>query len=487
MKKTLSLVLVLVMLLAQLVIPASAISVIDEWEDPYKRLDVKSVSVEVKKDLIENIDGDYLYPEYEKEQFFYDVYYTYAIYTVVYENGEVETGEQYDLYGDLLLSDTQEKQPWGLGKHTVTGVYRGFKFEFQVEVIENPVASIKAVAKKPLVEGWDAYTDVYYGEDGEAPPVSYTSYSVYDAEPYFTIKMKDGTVVKGTDEEIFNQTGYWTFDIHDQRTNPLKVGKNKVKFEYLGKAFECEVEILPNPYKSVTLKGENELYLAFEGIDKKDSYETKIVSAFVYDWNYVTGDYYAEITTDDEKIYDIVIYSDKDANGDSTLNKNVSIAIGPLVTNTLESCNYFKLAYESSVILVEVMDYYQLSEKMSGKKFEGYNAEKSNLNDIVALSAMIGAKDDNYDVTDKGIAYKLSVEEAQEAVKNVFGITDIDVKKSDFYKPLTQKIKVEKSWMTSYYYSDEALTFKDGKWVDTAKVFDAVALSIPTEGVPLTF
>ncbi len=476
MKKLLSFMLVSVMILTQLALPTFALDYADdEWVDPYEGLAVESVSVEVNKTLIENVDGGIYGTEYEdgtvEEQFYYDTYYAEPTYTVVYENGDTEIGDEYTLYGDLWLYDTQDEEPWGVGKHTVTGYYRDFEFTFEVEVVENPVKSITAVAQKPIVDGWDIYYDMYIDDNEENPPVAYVAYNVYGAEPVFTITMKDGTVVKGTDEEIFEQTGYWTFDVNDQYVNPLKVGKNTVTFEYLGNTCECEIEILPNPYKSVSIKGENEVYLVFEGIDEKDSYETKIVETYFYDVD-MDGTWYAEIVTADEKTYDVIIYSELDENGNATLNKNVSIYIGTFTTNTLENCNYFKVNMEIGSFLYGALTYYEVSEEITGKQFNGYNAEEeADINDLVALSTYIVEDYDNYyDYDDYGV-YKLSVDEVAKNIEKAFGIADADVKESDFYNWF-RGVEVKDPWNTALYSSDEELVFENDKWVATAIILN---------------
>ena len=117
MKKVLSFMLVSVMLLTQLALPTFALDYADnEWDDPYEGLAVESVSVEVNKTLIENVDGGIYGIEYEdgtvEEQFYYDTYYAEPTFTVVYENGDTEIGDEYTLYGDLWLYDTQDEEPW---------------------------------------------------------------------------------------------------------------------------------------------------------------------------------------------------------------------------------------------------------------------------------------------------------------------------------------------------------------------------------------
>ncbi len=331
------------------------------------------------------------------------------------------------------------------------------------------VKSVTAVAQKTLVEGWDAYIDMYFDEDEEKPPVPYEN--IYAAEPVFTITLKDGTVIKGTDEEIYDQTGYWTYDINNQYENPLKVGKNTVKFEFLNIEVDCEIEIVPNPYKSVSIKGENEVYLVFEGVDEKDSYETKIESVWFYDGPYENA-YDAEIVTESGDSYYVLVFSELDENGIPTLNKNVGIHIGPFTTNTLENCNYFKMCMDMGSILYGALTYYEVSEEITGKQFNGYNAdEEADINDLVALSTFIVGDYEDYVEYDGYGVYKLSTDDVEKNIEKVFGITGVDSKQSDFYKFL-RGIEVKEPWNTVLYWSDEELAFENDKWIITSKVFN---------------
>lgn len=471
MKKVLSVMLVLVMLLTQLVIPSFAISY-DDWADPYEGLAVESVTVTATKALIENIDGweNDIFDENGEitgAYFYYDTYCAEIYATVVYENGAVEEGYVYDLYGYHDMYDNQYEEPWGPGKHQVTFVYRDFETELEVEVVETPVKSVSAVAQKPLVEGWDGGTYTYEDEDGNE--IEETYYYFMRSEPVFTVTMKDGTVIVGDEYELYEQTGYWIdYDV-DQEENPFEIGKNTVEFSFLGVPCQCEIEVVPNPYKSVSIKGENEVYLVFEGIDEKDTYETKIIDVSYYS-GLVDGSMEADILTEDGEEYYVMINSENE-DGYATLNKNVSLDIGPFTTNVLESCNYFRAAYMSETALWYSTAYYETSEQASGKQFNGYNAdEEVDIDHLVALSTYMGVYYQDYKYTDYGIEYKLSVEDAEKNIEDVFGITDVDVKQSDFCN-LFGKITV-KQYGTSYDARDAEMVFEDGKWIAVADVYD---------------
>ena len=458
MKKLLSVALVLVMLLTQFAIPSFADVADDSWyEDPYAGLDVKSVSVEVQRNLIENVDGYYMMNEdgTTSDDFYYDVYYAEPVLTVVYENGETEVDTAYNMSGDLLFFDTQEEKAWLLGKHVVTGSYRDYEFTFEVEVVETPVKSMSAVAQKSLVEGWDSLEDSYIDENGNE--IVYQLYHVYLAEPVFTITMKDGTVYKGTDEEINEQTGYWTYEVVEQMEKPLKVGKNAVKFTYLGVECECEIKITPNPYESITLSGENEAVLEFNGVDKKDSFKTKIVS---WDGSYGEGELWGTIVTEDGKEYWVNGTCYMDENGKTYPGKNITLEIGPMTTNTLESNNWIAANLISQDVLYYLMSYYSVNEN-----FKAYfSDEEKNIDDLVAISTYVCEQDPKGENED-GYVHTLKVDEVEENIETVFGLTDVDVKKSSFYSWLSRKVVVEEPFDNGVWCSVNTFVHEEDKWI----------------------
>lgn len=463
MKKLLSVMLVLVMLLTQLALPSFAygedgfgdIFWEDEWVDPYEGLEVKSVTVEAQRPLIENLDGYYDFNEDGEEIFIYDVYYAEPVFTVVFENGEEEIGGIDDLYEGIFFDDYQYETPWSIGKHQVTGSYRDAEFSFEVEVVETPVKSVTVVAQKSLVEDWDSYTDYYYDENDNE--IAYTGYNLYAAEPVFTVTMKDGTVFSGTDDELYEQTGESTYEAIDQLENPLKVGKNTVKFAYMGVECECEIEIVPNPYESITISGENELILEFKGVKEEDSFKTKIVN-----WDGVCedGGAWGYVTTEDGKQYWIDYYCYMDEDGYTYLNKDVSMQIGPFTTNTLETNNWLLAYFSAQDIFYYSMSYYKANEN-----FRGYFSEEEiNIDDIVAISTYVCEMEPAGE-NENGLVHTLKVSEVEENIETVFGLTDVDVKASSFYNKLTRRVVVEEPFDNGIEYFVNGFVFEEGKWV----------------------
>lgn len=477
MKKVLSFMLALAMLMTQFVMPVFADAAGDDYwyDDPYEGLEVESVTVTVSEPLIENASGWYEdvcdeNGEVTDTFFYYDVDYANPTVTVVYENGDVEEDSPYNLYGDVEIYDDQYEKAWGLGKHSVTLVYRGVEATFEVEVVETPVKSVTAVAQNKLVDGLDSWEDVYTDDEGNE--VETTLYYWGRVEVLFTVTMKDGTVIKGNEYEIYDQTGYGVNYNIDQYENPFVIGKNKVEYTFMNVSCEGVIEVVPNPYKGVTLKGENEAYLVFEGIDEKDTYETKITEVYFYELR-SEGCYYATIFTDDEKFYDVMFYCDIDNDGYAILNKNVCIEIGPFTTNTLETCNYFKAEYIRESITYNSVNYYATCEAMIDKSFNGYSAEEPDIDHLIALSTYSGRHYSEVEYSDFGMIYKLTVEECEKNIEEIFGITDVDVKDSDFYnrKLFGGEVVVE-YYSSSVYPEKVEMVFKDDKWVITSNIFD---------------
>jgi hypothetical protein len=461
MKKLLSLALVLVMLLTQFAFPSFA-DVADKGEDPFKNQKVVSIEIEQTRPLYVNADGWYVdcsYKDHKHDQFFeYDLYNDIFVYTVTYKNGEIEKGTTSELYGDLTIEDTQSENHWMMGKDYYMSVtYRNMKYNFTPEMAASPVAKVTAVAQKSLVEGWDSYVD--YSEELKD---EYPSYYLYDAEPVFTVTMKDGTVYKGTDNELYEQTGFYTYEAESQAKKPLKVGKNTVKFTFMGVEFNCEIEILPNPYKSVKISGENELILEFEGVDKKDSFKTKAVQ-----WEGWIDEYCAwgDIKTENGKTYSVEYYCGADESGILTPDKEVSLQIGPFRTNTLKTNNWLLAYMTAEEVAYNSMAYYLASENLTGTRFKNYfKDEEYNIDDLVAISTYIC--DENPSGTNEdGYVHSLKVDAVEKNIKSVFGLTDVNVKKSSFYSILWRKVMLEQSYDNGHSLYANDLVFEDGKWV----------------------
>ncbi|MBQ4645565.1 MAG: hypothetical protein IJB72_07380 [Clostridia bacterium] len=474
MKKKLSLLLVLVLLLAQFVVPASAfLDDEEEWIDPYEGLEITSISAVAGRSLIFNCDGywDECFCNGDDGEgyFRYSVFDAEPVFTVVYEDGSEEAGYTYDLLGDMWFEDDQCENHWGIGKHTVTVYYRDVPCELEVEVVESPVESLTAVPQKALVEGWDSYEDYYYDENGEE--FSYQRFDPYAAESIFTVTFKDGTVLTGTEDEIYEQTGYFPTAYDDQDVNPFVYGKNFVTFDFMGVTCECEVEVVENPYKAVEISGTNELIVTFIGIEEADTFTTKVV-----DYSYIDiedGGILIDLVTETGDVYFAVYKCATDEMENAVINEGVSLDIGPFTTNTLEVNNWL-LARLS----MEEVAYYSLSYKVAcnelcGHEFVGVDVTDENvcLDDLVALSTYICNMDAETE-DDINYNHNLDTQTVTDNIAGVFGITDIDVKASKFYDEENDAVILTEPVYHNYYTENYKFSYADDSWTYEAYVYE---------------
>ena len=89
----------------------------DDWYDPYAGMTVKSMTVTVERQLIENCHGWYedIYDENGEvvdTVFYYNPNEAELYAKVEYVNGDVEEGYLYDLYGAYEVYDNQMESPW---------------------------------------------------------------------------------------------------------------------------------------------------------------------------------------------------------------------------------------------------------------------------------------------------------------------------------------------------------------------------------------
>lgn len=280
MKKTLSVLMAITMLLVQLFVPAFA-------DD---EIAVESITAEAQEVLIENWDGSWWtldVPGNETEKrFVYDATLADPYFVITMEDGTVIEGDSYDIMyetgceiNDITDYETDE---WGVGVNTAKFEVMGEVVEFEVKVVETPVESATAVARFPLIEEYDGYWDSYYDENDNE--VEYFNYYEDAAYPVFTITYKDGTVVEGDLYEIDDQTGAFPICLTRQAESPWEKGINTAIFSFLGYEFEVEVEVVPCNISNVTVEQTHPLIENHSGnkeyyYDENDEY----VEYFWYD------------------------------------------------------------------------------------------------------------------------------------------------------------------------------------------------------------
>lgn len=138
-----------------------------------------------------------------------------------------------------------------LGKRTAKLSVYGKDCEFEVDIIDNPVERISAVATKPYLEG---YTRDLYDV-------------LMHCDVVTTVYYKDGRTFKGAWDQLGYQ--FCSFAWEDTLEHVV-VGKNVKKMYFLGHSCDLEFEVIPNPNlkKAVSLeaKVKGDIY------QKKNSY-----------------------------------------------------------------------------------------------------------------------------------------------------------------------------------------------------------------------
>ena len=88
--------------------------------------------------------------------------------TLTYDYGTVEDYEGYLPVTYFVLEDQGYYSQWTVGNtYAVTLYIWGEIFEFEVEIIENPVVSVEVVETIPLRENFDGYDNEYWDEELE--------------------------------------------------------------------------------------------------------------------------------------------------------------------------------------------------------------------------------------------------------------------------------------------------------------------------------
>lgn len=278
MKKVLSLIIVIALLTTQFILPTFAAEV---------EATIENVTVTATRDLIDRYDGnwDVEYDEEENEidVFIYDTTAAEFWFELEMSDGETFSGDMWDVSGyletEFYLDNIICYDENHIGTYEVEISCEYFTETVEVNVVENPVESVKAEATEVLIENWTGEW-VEYWEDEEC--VEYFYYDVYQTYPYYTITYKDGTVYEGYDEEIWEQTGYYVFDVVTQSEKPWAVGKNTAKASFLGVECEFEVEVVETPVESVEVKTTFPLYENYSGYWAEKMTEDGIEEYFEY-------------------------------------------------------------------------------------------------------------------------------------------------------------------------------------------------------------
>ena len=430
---------------------------------------VQSISVETTYPLYENYSGymETIFDEDGNEISYFEYYVldSVPVFTVTLKDGTVFEGTQDEIYTEtgieFYLVENQAGNPWTVGMNTTEMLFYGYEFSFQVEVVANPVASVTGEAMYYLVENHSGLWQYYYDEYGNESEFFW--YDIYEALPVFTITYKDGSAFTGTDEEIFEKTGVWTFDETDQGVKPWATGENTAKMSYLGYEFDVNFEVVESPVESVEITEENGLTIIIKYKDDDAAEKLKAID-YVVDYNdRGMGEEY--IITDARPVRcSVHPYVNDDGSASfyiTVLGKN---------SNSLDNFDWFDATLAANGFIYSSLIYATGSEELYEKKFEGYNSAdvSQDLTQLVALSTYIC---EMYpDVRDEYFYHSLDVDTVKENIKLTFGLDVDDLTSVDGYNSKTDMISVYEPIKCAYEYEVVDMNLVDGKWEKVCKV-----------------
>ncbi|MBR1730889.1 MAG: Ig-like domain-containing protein, partial [Ruminococcus sp.] len=220
--------------------------------------------------------------------------YTYRpSFTVTLKDGTVlESDDDYnavyynDEYYSLDTEDDQSTNPWELGTHTATGSVMGLTAEFNVEIVETPVVSVKTEPIK-LIENASGELDRDYDEETDTTDDEYFRYYSYPVN--YTVTLKDGTVLESDEDgDVFYNGEYYSVtDINDNQSysTPWTAGNTYTcTASVLGFTFDYEAIVEGSPVKSVEV-GDMTLIDGYDNYTERDEDNNA--------WNYY--EYYTEL------------------------------------------------------------------------------------------------------------------------------------------------------------------------------------------------
>ena len=181
----------------------------------------------------------------------YDVYPQHV--TVTYSDGSVLEGSRDDIYNETgcwpdFWSDQRYDNQWGIGVHEATISFMGVQSTYTVTISESPVASI-SVDDITFMEGTNGHWEHVWDEASQ----DWVDWFMYNADiQHMTVTYRNGDVLEGTPDEIFEQTGESVSTFSDQNyNNQWDIGRHAMEVSFMGVQSVYYVEITGSPVTSV--------------------------------------------------------------------------------------------------------------------------------------------------------------------------------------------------------------------------------------------
>ncbi len=422
---------------------------------------IESISVKQIGTLIEYADGYYTNDwNVEGNPEYFEYYSPEFEYTVIYDGGNVFTGDIMDLYekfGYDYYPSVTEKQSyenqWKVGKNITTLEYMGHSCEVEIEISESPIESITAIARSALKEEIDGY---YYGE---------FYYSTWDCFNY-TVTYDGGKIFSGNNQDLYDKFGYSVRMETNQDDVAWGLGKHEIDIRFMGATCVAEISVVETDYKSIQISGEDELTISFIKNDdtvieaKILGFESRLLESVPHE---------GTLITDIGIFYSVIIHYDSDFEfGNPSYSNNVALSLGKLHSNTLENCNYYKALMRASDIYRICRDY----AENTGEIINYSEKENLSVDQLSALAFSLGKRIEYEYIMENNyvINYVVKSEDIQKSIEEVFGIKEVDFSSSPNYNPETGKIIIRPTDRYSNYDKGK-ISFKNEEWVYT-ETFD---------------
>ncbi len=246
---------------------------------------ITAVELTATKSLLENYNGYEDTGDLDNPFWYYNIAETEPTMLLTYSDGstkEVAWEFFYEYFDSYYFEANQSKSnELGVGSHTAdvslhTYDERTIETTINFTIVEHPVESISVVANNSLTENISG--DFINVTDDEGNIVgSDFAYDVSLADIKVTVNYKNGTSSTydydyNSENNLSEKTGEDLFFDY----NNLVVGTNTITVEYMGVGTTFELEIVENPYKSISLEATDDLIYNFSGENYDDYFEYSI-------------------------------------------------------------------------------------------------------------------------------------------------------------------------------------------------------------------
>ena len=197
--------------------------------------------------------------EQEVPYLYYDISGLNYQFEIIYndETSEIlSRDELYNKFGDFGSIETdQTNDSWEVGWNNASFWFLEQFYDFQVEVIENPILSITGEATSSInVDNYDSWCD---GTDDNGEDVYYKYYDPEKSAPLFMVTYTDGSseeLTKAQLEEKYEYKYIAGYSTTQGIGNEWSIGgNNEVTFTFLGHACTFNVELVEGPIRNLTV------------------------------------------------------------------------------------------------------------------------------------------------------------------------------------------------------------------------------------------